>query len=151
MNKDNCEHKFTYLRQEERNIGYDRDPLWLIQDVYFCEKCLSYKRVDVRKERPARDSFDRRIVENPLVDAAVAILSDPSELLPEMVWVEEESDVTARTALGVYLVWAGATSGWWWSFAPEFDAKACDSLEAGKAACREHLRAKVRELFGVKV
>lgn len=58
-----CDHKFTYLRQEEKNIGYDRDPLWLIQDVYFCEKCLKYQRVDVRKERPARDSFERRIVE----------------------------------------------------------------------------------------
>lgn len=57
-----CDHKFTYLRQEEKNIGYDRDPLWLIQDLYFCEKCLTYKRVDVRKERPS--DFGRRIIEN---------------------------------------------------------------------------------------
>ena len=58
-----CEHKFIYLREEERNIGYDRDPLWLVQDVFFCEKCLKYQRVDVRKERPATDSFGRRVVE----------------------------------------------------------------------------------------
>lgn len=59
-----CEHEFVYLRSEEKNIGYDRDPLWLIQDVYFCEHCLTYKRVDVRKERLRSDSFERRVVEN---------------------------------------------------------------------------------------
>lgn len=34
-----CEHRFVLIRQEEKNIGYDLDPLWLIQDVFFCEKC----------------------------------------------------------------------------------------------------------------
>ena len=47
-----CDHEFTFLRSEEQNIGYDRNPLYLVQDVFFCEKCLTYRRVDVRKERP---------------------------------------------------------------------------------------------------
>lgn len=59
-----CDHKFTFIRQEEKNIGYDRNPLWLIQDVFFCERCLEYQRIDVRKERDREDSFGRRIVEN---------------------------------------------------------------------------------------
>lgn len=59
-----CDHKFTFLRTEKKNIGYDRNPLWLVQDVYFCERCLDYKRVDVRQERPGTDTFERRVVEN---------------------------------------------------------------------------------------
>lgn len=47
-------HKFIYLRQERRNIGYDRDPIWLVEDVYYCELCLIYKRVAVEK-RHSRD------------------------------------------------------------------------------------------------
>lgn len=58
-----CDHKYVFHHQEEKNIGYDRDPLWLIQDVFYCEHCLKYERVDVRKERPRTDSFGRRVVE----------------------------------------------------------------------------------------
>ena len=59
-----CDHSFVFLRAEEKNIGYDRNPLWLIQDVFHCQRCCEYKRVDVRKERDREDTFGRRIVEN---------------------------------------------------------------------------------------
>lgn len=50
-----CEHSFTFLRQDERNDGYDRNPLWIVEDVYFCSKCLEYRRVDVMKRTPKND------------------------------------------------------------------------------------------------
>lgn len=58
------EHKWTFLRQEEKNVGYDRNPIWHIADVYFCEGCLEYGRVHVRTEEPSRDLYvgDKRLV-----------------------------------------------------------------------------------------
>lgn len=53
------QHRFVYLRQEEKNTGYDRNPVYEIRDVYFCEGCLTYKRVHVRTEMPGTDSFKR--------------------------------------------------------------------------------------------
>jgi hypothetical protein len=58
-----CGHVFAFLRQEERNVGYDRNPTYLIEDVFFCQNCCEYRRVPVRKERPGVDTFERRIVE----------------------------------------------------------------------------------------
>lgn len=42
-------------RQDERNVGYDRNPDWIIEDVYFCSKCLEYRRVDVMRRVPKND------------------------------------------------------------------------------------------------
>lgn len=52
-----CEHKFVFIRQEKENIGYERNPTYLYQDVYFCERCLEYKKVKIRETRPSRESF----------------------------------------------------------------------------------------------
>jgi hypothetical protein len=49
---DECEHDFVWLRQERRNIGYDRNPTWLIEDVFHCRKCLEYRRLAVEKRTP---------------------------------------------------------------------------------------------------
>lgn len=60
-----CQHKFVFLRQEKKNVGYDRAPEWLVEDVFYCEHCLEYKRVAVEKRIPRTDSFDefvRRLV-----------------------------------------------------------------------------------------
>ena len=51
------EHVWRFLRQEERNVGYDRNPTWQIEDVYFCEGCLEYGRVHVRTEEPSRELY----------------------------------------------------------------------------------------------
>ena len=85
--------------------------------------------------------------EEALVALAVAVLADPSELLPEMVWVENEVGLISQTPLGSYQVWT-CIAPMRWARGGE-TSRDCASLEAGKAACREHLRAKVRELFGV--
>lgn len=58
LKKVTCEHKFVFIRQEEKNIGYDRNPTWLIEDLFFCEKCLLYKRVAISKRHPRSDGND---------------------------------------------------------------------------------------------
>jgi hypothetical protein len=58
----NCVHQFEFLRSEEINVSADRNPVWRIQDVYFCRSCLTYKRVDVREEVGSRESFGVRVV-----------------------------------------------------------------------------------------
>ncbi len=58
-----CCHKFMFIRQERKNVGYDRDPVWLVEDVFFCEQCLEYKRVAVEKRTPRRDSLTEEYVE----------------------------------------------------------------------------------------
>lgn len=54
---DNCNHKFVFLRHDRdaRNDGFDRNPIWISQDVFFCEKCLEYQRVDMLKRTPRND------------------------------------------------------------------------------------------------
>lgn len=47
-----CAHKFVFLRQDQKNIGYDRNPTYIVEDLFFCEKCLSYKRIAVEKRTP---------------------------------------------------------------------------------------------------
>lgn len=45
-----CDHKFVYLRQEcvDKNPGqWHSDQV--LQDVYFCEKCLAYQQVKVKE------------------------------------------------------------------------------------------------------
>lgn len=54
-------HRYVFLRQEERNVGPDRVPEWLIQDIFYCEGCLTYASRDVRKEVPDRQSFGRLV------------------------------------------------------------------------------------------
>lgn len=59
----NCEHRFIFLRQDKRNIGYDRNPTYLIEDIYFCEKCLKYQRVGIEKRTPKSDSYTEEYIE----------------------------------------------------------------------------------------
>lgn len=54
-----CKHKFIFLRQETRNIGYARNPTWETKDVYFCEKCLTYKSVKVDAEYKESSEWSR--------------------------------------------------------------------------------------------
>ena len=56
-----CEHNYVFLRQDRRNTGYDRNPIWIVSDVFFCSKCLQYKRVDVERRTPRTDSFDEHV------------------------------------------------------------------------------------------
>jgi hypothetical protein len=58
---DACRHEFVFLRQERKNVGYDRNPTWLVEDVFFCEGCLLYRRVPVEKRTPRSDSFEERV------------------------------------------------------------------------------------------
>lgn len=55
-----CEHKYIFLRQEEVPMAWNGDRVMArkIEDVYFCEKCLEYKRVRIREEVPSRYSFN---------------------------------------------------------------------------------------------
>ena len=49
-----CQHEFVFLRQERKNVGADRNPIWLVEDLHYCRKCLEYRRVVVEKriQRP---------------------------------------------------------------------------------------------------
>lgn len=58
-----CSHSFVWLRQERKNIGYDRNPIYGVDDIFFCQKCLEYRRVTIEKRRPRSDSFADEIVE----------------------------------------------------------------------------------------
>jgi hypothetical protein len=53
------EHHYIFLRQEvKRSAGWDDHTTErLVQDVFFCEGCLDYRTVKVRREVPRRDSF----------------------------------------------------------------------------------------------
>ena len=53
------EHRYTYLRQETRPTKqWDWRVLErIVSDVYFCEGCLDYRKVDVRREVPDSRSF----------------------------------------------------------------------------------------------
>ena len=55
------EHKFVYLRQEKKNIGFDRNPRYLHEDVFFCERCLRYERVKVKETVPDPMRFDGEV------------------------------------------------------------------------------------------
>jgi hypothetical protein len=53
---DECEHQFTFLRQEERlDEGYYR-PVRHVFDVFFCAKCLEYRKKEVAQIVP--NGFD---------------------------------------------------------------------------------------------
>ena len=62
--EDNCEHydagnhDFRFLRQEERNVGYDRNPEYIVEDLFYCCKCLEYKRVKALRRVPKNDGGD---------------------------------------------------------------------------------------------
>ena len=44
----NCDHKFIFLRKSETyEVGYRK---WAHDDVYYCEKCLEYKTIQVSHE-----------------------------------------------------------------------------------------------------
>ncbi len=51
-----CEHQFKFLRKDEvYESGYrpGRD----VFDIYFCEKCLTYRKVFVQHEEQSRERF----------------------------------------------------------------------------------------------
>lgn len=58
---DGCDHCFVFLRQEKKNVGYDRNPTYVVEDLFFCEKCLEYKRIAVERRTPRTDSFDEHV------------------------------------------------------------------------------------------
>lgn len=53
------EHRFIFLRQENQTTKQwdDRVLERLVCDVFFCENCLTYNRVPVRREVPDTRSF----------------------------------------------------------------------------------------------
>lgn len=46
MPEESCEHKFVYLRQESIGVSWHN---WKKFDVYYCEKCLTYKKIELDK------------------------------------------------------------------------------------------------------
>lgn len=56
------QHKFTYLRQEKRNEGYERNPTWVYYDVFFCEACLEYRFEKVKETRDSSERFGEETV-----------------------------------------------------------------------------------------
>jgi hypothetical protein len=57
-----CEHQYTFLRQKKKNEGYDRNPRWVYYDVFFCERCLTYREVKVKETVPSRERFGEDVV-----------------------------------------------------------------------------------------
>ncbi len=64
MQSTDCDHKFTFLRQDiiptkkwDMRVNERK-----IEDIFYCERCLDYKRVLVRLEEPDRGSFGWREV-----------------------------------------------------------------------------------------
>ena len=64
MSELTCDHKYQFLRQEitptkkwEHRVNERK-----VEDVFFCERCLSYQKVLVRREEPDRGSFGWREV-----------------------------------------------------------------------------------------
>jgi hypothetical protein len=57
-----CDHQFTFLRQERINEGYERNPIWVYYDVFYCARCVNYQRVKVKETVPSRDSFTEETV-----------------------------------------------------------------------------------------
>jgi hypothetical protein len=55
-----CDHKFVFQRQETipESPGYRR-----VEDVFYCERCLLYRRVKVRLEQESRERFGWDVVE----------------------------------------------------------------------------------------
>ena len=53
-------HDFEFLRQEKTNVGFERNPLWRYEDVFYCKRCLQYKRVVVKHTVPRTDRFGER-------------------------------------------------------------------------------------------
>lgn len=53
------EHRYQHLRQETRptNQWDGRVMERLVEDVFFCEECLDYRRVAVCREVPKRGEF----------------------------------------------------------------------------------------------
>jgi hypothetical protein len=62
-----------------------------------------------------------------------------------MVWDVADGE-GCKTEFGTYWVWED-NGRWCWCIGVEQGF--CTSQEDGRLHCREHLRAKVRELFGV--
>jgi hypothetical protein len=51
-----CDHKFVYLREETRPTRtFDGRVLArTVLDLYFCERCLTYRERPLRDEEPSR-------------------------------------------------------------------------------------------------
>lgn len=57
MREPQCDHLYMFLRQEIRDIVIGFDAVQLnrpferaVEDVFFCQRCLEYDRVEVRRE-----------------------------------------------------------------------------------------------------
>ena len=62
-------HHFVFLRQEMRPTrrGWnDRIDERLVEDVYFCDGCLAYRRIPVRREEPSRTELNKWVEVLPL-------------------------------------------------------------------------------------
>lgn len=55
-NENPCVHDFVWLRQERKNIGFDRNPTWEVSDLFHCKRCLAYRRVTVEHRTLGRGS-----------------------------------------------------------------------------------------------
>ena len=53
------EHKYVFLRQEERKEGHVRDPEYVTEDVFFCQSCLKHERRELKRERNDTLTFGR--------------------------------------------------------------------------------------------
>lgn len=65
MKENPCEHDYVFLRQERKNVGYDRDPVWMVEDVFHCRRCLEYKRIAVERRSNrcgSTEDFVQRLV-----------------------------------------------------------------------------------------
>lgn len=51
-----CDHRYIFVRQEDVSDGSHFRPTYKVIDVFYCEKCLTYKSVQVA-ERTA-NGFD---------------------------------------------------------------------------------------------
>lgn len=82
-----------------------------------------------------------------LIRFAEMVLSDPTSLLPDMVWEESVHGCRCDTPYGPYTI--RKLDQFYWSFG--FDAHGyAPSLEAAKAACDRDRRERVRKLFEVE-
>lgn len=53
------EHRYVHLRQEKRNVGAPNAPRYEYTDVFFCERCLDYRRVVVTRTTPSRTDLGK--------------------------------------------------------------------------------------------
>ena len=55
VQKESCDHDFRFLRRERRDCGFPGKPDWVTEEVFYCRKCLKFKRALVQKEGDGGD------------------------------------------------------------------------------------------------